>query len=947
MADKVPDLDISQHHMDFTPDNSKVPTNKMAFRKLQRLPNGRLGVTYIDAYGIPIDDLNGYTIIDQGIGDLPLGRTIPPVDTGTGSPSGDTPPATTPPGDTPPVETAGKRNRHSKTPIDYEPYNPPKGTVGSGGIGGLIEGARQGFVQLGKALSGEFTPGEDNSSGGGGTPEDIDLADSKDSVDAATKVIKKFEGYRASAYKDNDGRYRVGYGSSTITLSNGSVLKVNKNTTVTKAGAERDLQRRITKEFVPGIIKDVGQEAWDKLSVPTQAALTSVAYNYGSIGKGGANIADAVKSGDPAKIADAVEGLRNQNDGINANRRLSEAALIRGVPAATEQSNLANKPLPAPAPLTPQSNLSDINDQRNAQQQQATHSNMATAQQALTGLKGVVGDTTPLTPPPSNMGVSAPTLADTRSEQAMARAGSGMRSIATEGVAQAGSSQMSAARPAVADDLIARTDPSNPEYNVPLNNTPVPDASFLNVQPANQGIGGVPPDQRGTLPNTPPVANAPAYPAKPLDMRSPSGTFPPVPGDINNVTPGGIGGLNSAGSQEMRTPSNLGIAYPSENNSISMSDGLGFDGGLQQATQTPSTQDQIDPDSVTIPDQSQDNSYVEGYANTPQGTGNSALDAISQATYQAPELDPDAPYKDSYLQQINKAEGSPDVNTLFGYKTVDPTYDHPNQKVFYDNGNAWSTAAGYGQINYPTWQEYANKVGGADFSSLDDQKKVMWQIASDNYATTTGRDLLTDLKSGNPDYIGSAFVNNNNRWASLPGGRSPQSDINGLVNGYNQSVNAYINNKDVVPADRSDRGGLASISSSPEWVSGGTGGIANQGRVATGGGTGNQNSKSEDRSSSGGVGSKTSSTQKVTSSTGGSETVAERNAMSDTRGIATSSGSSKVGGGTGTVSGGGSKASGGTISGGGGIAGGASKTSGGTTKTAAEKYQEEKNKQIM
>ncbi len=149
--------------------------------------------------------------------------------------------------------------------------------------------------------------------------------------------------------------------------------------------------------------------------------------------------------------------------------------------------------------------------------------------------------------------------------------------------------------------------------------------------------------------------------------------------------------------------------------------------------------------------------------------------------------------KSAFLTEINRANGNPASTDLFGgQKVQNLTPDHPNTKVFYDDGTQYTTAAGAYQIPYPTWQQYAAKVGGADFSNPDDQKKVAWEVAADNYRTQTGgRDLLSDLKSGNTDAVASAFVNSNNLWSTLPGGKQPSVDINSLTQGFKSSVTAY------------------------------------------------------------------------------------------------------------------------------------------------------------
>lgn len=143
----------------------------------------------------------------------------------------------------------------------------------------------------------------------------------------AAQTIRNFEGFKTTPYWDVNA-YRTGYGSDTITKADGTVVKVTPGMSITRADAERDLSRRINTEFVPGIIKSVGQANWDKLPEPAKAALASVAYNYGSLPF---SVASAVLTGDTAKIAIAVEGLKGHNDGINANRRMTEAAMIRGM----------------------------------------------------------------------------------------------------------------------------------------------------------------------------------------------------------------------------------------------------------------------------------------------------------------------------------------------------------------------------------------------------------------------------------------------------------------------------------------------------------------------------------------------------------------------------------------------------------------------------------------
>lgn len=141
----------------------------------------------------------------------------------------------------------------------------------------------------------------------------------------AAALLRRFEGFRPDPYWDVNAD-RVGYGSDTITRADGTVEKVTKGTKVTREDAERDLNRRIG-EFQRGIQRDIGATAWSALPANAKAALTSVAYNYGSLPK---SVVSAVQSGNMGEVANAVQALGSHNNGINAKRRGEEAAIIRG-----------------------------------------------------------------------------------------------------------------------------------------------------------------------------------------------------------------------------------------------------------------------------------------------------------------------------------------------------------------------------------------------------------------------------------------------------------------------------------------------------------------------------------------------------------------------------------------------------------------------------------------
>ncbi|AWY09487.1 tail protein [Ruegeria phage vB_RpoS-V16] len=157
--------------------------------------------------------------------------------------------------------------------------------------------------------------------------------DGTDGAQVAAQVLREFEKFRGEAYPDytirggqrvNSG-YRVGYGSGTVTRDGGLVEQVTSETRVTVAEANRDLLRRINTEFIPRVVQVAGQDRFNSFNAQQQAALISIAYNYGEIP---GRIAEAVRSGTTEEIADAIRGLAGDNGGINRSRRSREAALF-------------------------------------------------------------------------------------------------------------------------------------------------------------------------------------------------------------------------------------------------------------------------------------------------------------------------------------------------------------------------------------------------------------------------------------------------------------------------------------------------------------------------------------------------------------------------------------------------------------------------------------------
>lgn len=148
-------------------------------------------------------------------------------------------------------------------------------------------------------------------------------------VDAAAAFLREREGF-ISTPKWDVNALRAGFGSDTITLADGTVKQVVEGISVSVADANRDLLRRINQEFLPAAANAVGPERFAALSPQQQAALISLAYNYGAGAFEGrlAQVAQSVRTGTVEDVANAIRDLAGDNNGVNRNRRLMEAGLF-------------------------------------------------------------------------------------------------------------------------------------------------------------------------------------------------------------------------------------------------------------------------------------------------------------------------------------------------------------------------------------------------------------------------------------------------------------------------------------------------------------------------------------------------------------------------------------------------------------------------------------------
>jgi len=156
------------------------------------------------------------------------------------------------------------------------------------------------------------------------------------------ELLKKYEGFTPRASWDVNA-WRLGYGSDTLTLPNGTIRKVKQGDTTTKEQAIKDLQRRV-KEFEKKVIKKVGSDNWEPLNYQVKAALLSLAYNYGNITK--QSIIDAIAKQDNKLIAEAlIKSTYNDNPGkyqagLRKRRKAEAEIIIKAPPPSKRGSNI-------------------------------------------------------------------------------------------------------------------------------------------------------------------------------------------------------------------------------------------------------------------------------------------------------------------------------------------------------------------------------------------------------------------------------------------------------------------------------------------------------------------------------------------------------------------------------------------------------------------------------
>ena len=146
---------------------------------------------------------------------------------------------------------------------------------------------------------------------------------------------------------------------------------------------------------------------------------------------------------------------------------------------------------------------------------------------------------------------------------------------------------------------------------------------------------------------------------------------------------------------------------------------------------------------------------------------------------------------DFFLEMLNKAEGSPDYNTIVGGKKFNDLSKHPGI-VGVTTKEGPSTAAGKWQITKTTYDDIAPKIGVTDFSE-DSQKAIAVKLIENNNA-------LDDVKKGDWN---TATAKLGKVWASLPSSpySQPKRSQDWIESKLNKVSDSFIQQADVEEGD--------------------------------------------------------------------------------------------------------------------------------------------------
>lgn len=133
---------------------------------------------------------------------------------------------------------------------------------------------------------------------------------------------------------------------------------------------------------------------------------------------------------------------------------------------------------------------------------------------------------------------------------------------------------------------------------------------------------------------------------------------------------------------------------------------------------------------------------------------------------------------------------APGYDVMYGGRRFDDYSQHPGVYTPIQSGpnkGKKSSAAGRYQFLKSTWDAQAAKLGLQDFSP-ESQDAAAWDLAQSRYGDKTGRDLLADLRTGDPRFQQGISNALSSIWTSMPGGIEQRSKADKFLNRYAESL---------------------------------------------------------------------------------------------------------------------------------------------------------------
>jgi hypothetical protein len=159
-------------------------------------------------------------------------------------------------------------------------------------------------------------------------------------IQNAISFIKRNEsslGAKLTAYKDKDYtvpegyKWRIGWGSDTLTTPGGSSRFVREADRITSSQADADLERRIKTEFKPKVISTCQANGvdYDSLPSPVKTVFIDCAYNYGALWN---SIVISYRDGGVPGLIQELQSRINRGPKQVPSRRAAEIRLLGGTP---------------------------------------------------------------------------------------------------------------------------------------------------------------------------------------------------------------------------------------------------------------------------------------------------------------------------------------------------------------------------------------------------------------------------------------------------------------------------------------------------------------------------------------------------------------------------------------------------------------------------------------